>query len=144
MDQGWQPQSFAFERDASPSAPQERTAQVAQAAHAAPAQYAPQAGHTATPVAPRAQVPAARVGVAEGAAASEAYARSSTLPDVQQDDLDLAGTLTYMIEAGASDLHLTIGAPPMINSRAAQIQPRRLNTAYRLRLTATIASSAKG
>ena len=101
VEQGWQPQSFAFDQDARPIGAPTATRAPGQAA--APTQ-----------VAPPPTVPSARVAVAEGAAPDDAYLRASTLPEVQEDDLDLAGTLTYMIEAGASDLHLTIGAPPMI------------------------------
>jgi twitching motility protein PilT len=107
VDQGWQPQSFAFDRDAALGAAQTaHPAQAAQTAHAAQTVQRP-------------AVPAARVGVAADASSADAYVRASTLPDAQQDDLDLGGTLTYMLEAGASDLHLTIGAPPMIRLHGA-------------------------
>lgn len=55
---------------------------------------------------------AAQVG--EARASEESYQRQSTEAQVKAEDLNLISVLVEMLEAGASDLHLTTGAPPTV------------------------------
>jgi twitching motility protein PilT len=59
-------------------------------------------------------VPEPRVALHEGAAAPGAYARASTEPTGHVGEVTLAELLNGMLEAGASDLHLTAGTPALI------------------------------
>jgi twitching motility protein PilT len=59
-------------------------------------------------------VPEPRVGLHEGAAAPGAYARASTEPVGHAGEVTLADLLHGMLDAGASDLHLTAGAPALV------------------------------
>jgi twitching motility protein PilT len=52
--------------------------------------------------------------MAPPAAPAASYERASTEQKSEEDDLDLASVLTRMIEMGASDLHLTASAPPLV------------------------------
>jgi twitching motility protein PilT len=59
-------------------------------------------------------VPEPRVALHEGVAAPGAYARASTEPTGHAGEVTLAELLNGMLEAGASDLHLTAGTPALI------------------------------
>ena len=76
------------------------------AGHAQPAAYAQPA--------PTQPVPEPRVALHEGAAAPGAYMRASTEPTGHAGEVTLAELLNGMLEAGASDLHLTAGTPALI------------------------------
>ncbi len=52
--------------------------------------------------------------MAPPAAPAGSYERASTEQKIEEDDVDLASILTRMIEMGASDLHLTASAPPLV------------------------------
>ena len=104
-------------------------------AYAQPTAYAPPAGYASPPhtasrcrdcparklacpptgayvePAPTQPVPEPRVALHEGAAAPGAYMRASTEPTGHAEEVTLAELLNGMLEAGASDLHLTAGAP---------------------------------
>lgn len=86
---GWGPNPG----DAAPRPPAPDTSQ-ATAASPAPASAA-----TPTATAPPAQPRGARVGMSQ---------------EMQAGDLDIADALRTMLRTGASDLHLTTGAPPMV------------------------------
>ena len=112
-----------------PAPAQSPYAPPAQSPYAPPAQspYAPAAQ---PPYAPAAQQPARRsapmapgggggaapplVGLGDDAASAEAYRRASTEEELAADDLDLSAVLGVVVDRGASDLHLTVAAPPMI------------------------------
>jgi len=94
-----------------PPLPPSLPAQVGRA-HAVPTASAAVPGAVpgqvpAQPLAPA--VPAPSAGSVAGS-----YERVSTEQQLEEDDLDLAGVLTTMIELGASDLHLTASAPPLV------------------------------
>ncbi|MFZ0158437.1 MAG: type IV pilus twitching motility protein PilT, partial [Kineosporiaceae bacterium] len=57
---------------------------------------------------------AAQPAMAPPAAPAASYERASTEQKIEENDLDLASVLTRMIELGASDLHLTASAPPLV------------------------------
>jgi twitching motility protein PilT len=77
----------------------------------------PYAGETA-PQGPAGQpgggLPEQRVGVQDTLAPAGAYARASTEPVAPAGEITLAELLTEMLDAGASDLHLTAGTPALI------------------------------
>ncbi|MFN8077502.1 MAG: type IV pilus twitching motility protein PilT [Kineosporiaceae bacterium] len=116
--QPYVPEGFAY-----PAAPRGVPAPGAPAAvAAAPAGgqgYQPmyQPAGAAAPVPVPQQAP--RVSAAEPAAGADAYARATTEEGVHANDLDLAAALDFMLAAGASDLHLTAGSPPMIRLHGA-------------------------
>jgi twitching motility protein PilT len=62
----------------------------------------------------RAAVPEQRVVLQEGLAPAGAYARATTEPDARPDDITLHELLQGMLDAGASDLHLTAGSPALV------------------------------
>ncbi|WP_281285284.1 type IV pilus twitching motility protein PilT [Cellulomonas xylanilytica] len=94
---------------------------VAPAVAGQPAYYVPaQAGPPAPVVAPA--PPAAeppRPPARAAAPARDRAARSGLGQESQEGDIQLDSALIAMIEAGASDLHLTVGSPPMIRSHGA-------------------------
>ncbi len=59
-------------------------------------------------------VPEPRVALHEGAAAPATYARATTEPTGHAGEVTLAELLHGMLELGASDLHLTAGAPALV------------------------------
>ncbi len=59
-------------------------------------------------------VPEPRVALHEGAAAPGAYARATTEQTAHAGEVTLAELLHGMLELGASDLHLTAGAPALV------------------------------
>jgi twitching motility protein PilT len=61
-----------------------------------------------------APVPEQRVVLEEGAAPTGAYARATTEPDARPQDISLYELLQGMLDAGASDLHLTAGTPALV------------------------------
>jgi twitching motility protein PilT len=75
--------------------------------------YPQNAGAYLEPAATR-PVPEPRVALREGAAAPGAYARASTEATGHAGEVTLAELLNGMLEAGASDLHLTTGTPALI------------------------------
>jgi twitching motility protein PilT len=93
-----------------------------------PVQPAPAAPHTPAHAAPTAQAPAHPAhaqatapispfaGVMPTQAAPGAYKRGST-EQSDENDLPINELLVRMMDSGASDLHLTSGAPPMIRIR---------------------------
>ena len=118
-----------------PPAPQPGAAQAQQAAPAAPTalgRSAPVTALVATPVsAPSQQNDAATamgrampqstnvgdVSISEPSVDDAAYARASTEAKTEEHDISLPEVLDAMMDAGASDLHLTIGTRPMIRVR---------------------------
>jgi twitching motility protein PilT len=62
------------------------------------------------------------IGLEESVARKEAYGRASTEAKVTEGDLNLAEVLGVMLDMGASDLHLTNGAHPMVRIRGG-LQP---------------------
>jgi len=61
-----------------------------------------------------AALPEQRVVLQEELAPAGAYARATTEPDSRPDDITLHEMLQGMIDAGASDLHLTAGSPALV------------------------------
>jgi twitching motility protein PilT len=59
-------------------------------------------------------LPEPRVAAGPEGAGEQAYRRASTEQGVGIGDLDLAGVLGRALDLGASDLHLSAGAPPII------------------------------
>jgi len=59
-------------------------------------------------------VPEPRVAVQDGGAPAGAYARATTEPVSATGEISLAELLTGMLDAGASDLHLTAGTPALV------------------------------
>jgi twitching motility protein PilT len=66
------------------------------------------------PQAQAAPAPGTRAALRAGGAASGSAVRSGMGEQKREDDLDLDGVLHAMVQAGASDLHLTSGAAPTI------------------------------
>ena len=136
---GYQPEQYAFpEADGAHARPRTDPGDFFSAAHVAAtspdaayaAPYAPQAAsHALTeqlpvqaaaptvvaPVAAVAQV--APVALLEPETAEVDYARATTESQVQEGDLNIAEVLGVMLDMGASDLHLTTGAHPMVRVR---------------------------
>jgi twitching motility protein PilT len=61
-----------------------------------------------------APVPEPRSVLAEPAAPAGAYARATTEPATRPDEINLHELLQGMLDAGASDLHLTAGSPALV------------------------------
>jgi twitching motility protein PilT len=72
----------------------------------------------------RAALPEQRVVLQEELAPAGAYARATTEPDSRPDDITLHELLQGMLEAGASDLHLTAGTPALVRVNG-QLAPLR-------------------
>lgn len=108
MTDGYQPQSFAFrEQLGAPTAPAPGASLAG--AHAAP-----------TPAPPTMKNPAVGAPVARPEVSpkvpGQARAASGTV-DLSTQDVHLADLLDEMLQLGASDLHLTAGAHPMVRVR---------------------------
>ncbi len=101
--QGYSPEAFAF-RDAAPAAP---TASPT-------AEYG---AHAATAPLPPTQ-PAPGVATAK----AKTLGRQTTEAQVEEGDFVLADLLSEMLDRGASDLHLSSGAHPMLRLRG-ELQP---------------------
>ncbi len=96
-----------------PGQPRSQPSAQPPARTAQPPAYQPQV--PAQPPAYQPQVPApADRPPAAAPPVPTSYDRATTEQRVEEGDLDLASVLTIMIEAGASDLHLTASAPPLM------------------------------
>jgi len=115
------PESFAFEdpaaRPAGPVTP------PAAAPVAAPALEPPVALPAAAPATAPAAAPAAllrtvlpepRVAAGPEVVGGDAYRRATTEQGIGANDLDLGAVLSHALDIGASDVHLSAGAPPIV------------------------------
>ncbi|NTV38334.1 MAG: type IV pilus twitching motility protein PilT [Demequinaceae bacterium] len=66
------------------------------------------------PIMPVQRPPVNRAADVPGISGAPQSQRVGMSQDVQPGDLDIAGALRVMLRTGASDLHLTTGAPPMV------------------------------
>jgi twitching motility protein PilT len=103
-----QTQAQPYEQPYEQTAPY-RTVPLEPAAPSAP-RYAEQP--VAAPAAPF--VPEPRAVLAESAAPSGAYTRATTEAEANPDEITLHELLQGMLDAGASDLHLTAGTPALL------------------------------
>ncbi len=109
--QPYVPEHFAFG-----GAPQQPAPPPPATAAPPPVHPAPPPPPAARPAVPAPTQPSAASLVSESTANVDAYRRSSTEQSAPN-DFSVADLLSEMVEAGASDLHLTSGAPPMIRMR---------------------------
>ncbi len=112
---GYQPTSFAFPADA-------QAASYGVAPAPVPA-YEPVAAYTPTAtLAPAAPLAPAPLQVAAPEVPDGAYSRATTEAAADENDVNLNDLLDAVIDRGASDLHLTAGAQPMVR-RHGELEP---------------------
>lgn len=104
----------AYEGQTAPVQPQAPTSGAQAAAQAPVAEQVPSVGAPQQPAPPAAAPASQQMPQVPPAMSTPRTTRVGLSQDMQPGDLDVAEALRMMLRTGASDLHLTTGAPPMV------------------------------